>query len=63
MMHQIATDIPSKLSEVLCGGHYGHGTGYGLNAGNFAELSETLPVCRPELNTARTGIIDYFDNT
>ena len=57
MMRKTATDIPSELSVRMVKG------GYGAGPGDFGRQSETIPVVRPELNVARTSIIDYFENT
>ena len=61
VMRKRATDIPSELCVRMLGDVTG--IGYGLGAGRFGTMSETIPVIRPELNVARTSIIDYFDNS
>ena len=38
----------------------GRGTPYGLSTGKFASQSETIEVHTPELNVARTAVLDYF---
>eukprot|EP01087_Luapelamoeba_hula_P004848 TRINITY_DN1482_c0_g1_i1.p1 TRINITY_DN1482_c0_g1~~TRINITY_DN1482_c0_g1_i1.p1 ORF type:complete len:4317 (-),score=602.49 TRINITY_DN1482_c0_g1_i1:51-13001(-) len=53
-----ATDIPSELSLHLMGD--GARFGYGLSVGKFGEQSETIEVHAPELNIARTAVLDYF---
>ena len=36
--------------------------GFGLSVGTFAEQSETIEVHHPELNVARTAVLDYFQS-
>lgn len=36
--------------------------GFGLSVGTFAEQTETIEVHYPELNVARTAVIDYFQS-
>jgi hypothetical protein len=39
---------------------YGKRYGYGLSVGKFGDQSETIEVHTPELNIARTAVLDYF---
>ena len=36
--------------------------GFGLSVGTFAEQTETIEVHSPELNVARTAVLDYFSS-
>lgn len=36
--------------------------GFGLSVGTFAEQTETIEVHYPELNLARTAVLDYFQS-
>jgi len=61
VMRKKATDIPSEVSLHLMG-FGGRGQPYGLSTGMFGSQSETIEVHQPELNLARTAIIDYFSD-
>mmetsp|Transcript_7246 Transcript_7246/g.21392 ORF Transcript_7246/g.21392 Transcript_7246/m.21392 type:complete len:5155 (-) Transcript_7246:1654-17118(-) len=49
-----ATDIPSEVSLVF------RLHGYGITLAPFDEQSETIITTMPELNIARTGVLDYW---
>ena len=36
--------------------------GFGLSVSSFAEQTETIEVHQPELNVARTAVLDYFQS-
>ena len=37
-------------------------SGFGISVGSFATQSETIEVHYPELNVARTAVLDYFQS-
>ena len=49
-----ATDIPSEVSQVL------RMHNFGITMSPFDEQSETIVVTMPELNIARTAVLDYW---
>jgi hypothetical protein len=49
-----ATDIPSEVSMIL------RLHGYGITLSPFDAQSETIITTMPELNIARTGVLDYW---
>jgi len=58
MMRKVATDDPSELCLYLMGER--GGTQYGLSTGMLGPQTETIEVHTPELNIARTAVLDYF---
>ena len=63
VMRRHASDLPSAVSTHLLGdtvhGEADHSP-YGIDTSSFAEQSETCEVHTPELNVARSGVLDYF---
>ena len=63
VMRRRASDIPSVVSAHLLGenvrGDVEH-VPYGIGTSSFAEQSETCEVHTPELNVARSSVLDYF---
>jgi hypothetical protein len=63
VMRRRASDIPSVVSTHLLGetvrGDVEHAP-YGIDTSSFAEQSETCEVHTPELNVARSSVLDYF---
>ena len=58
MMRKEATDDPSELCQHLMGAR--GGTPYRLSTGMLGSQTETIEVHTPELNVARTAVLDYF---
>ena len=54
MLRKEATDIPSEVSQLI------RLHGFGITMSPFHEQSETIMVTMPELNIARTGVLDYW---
>lgn len=70
ILRKAATDQPSEFCLHLMGegdvginqpSKLGRGMGYGLSLGAFAIQSETVRLYTPELNIARTAVLDYFE--
>lgn len=63
VMRRRASDIPSPISTHLLGeamdGSDAHSP-FGIDTALFAQQSETCEVHTPELNVARSGVLDYF---
>jgi hypothetical protein len=63
VMRRRASDMPSVVSTHLLG-ETAHGdtdhAPYGIDTSSFAEQSETCEVHTPELNVARSAVLDYF---
>jgi len=53
VLRATVTDMVSPFSESLR-------SGFGLSSGHLGAQSETIEVTTPELNVARTGVLDYF---
>jgi len=66
VMRQIACDTPSEATSNLegrtCSGRQLGFPGFGLGVATFAEQTETIEIHQPELCTARTAILDYFES-
>jgi hypothetical protein len=69
VLRRAATDQPSEFCLHLMGDrdagvnqpqNLGRGIGYGISIGAFATQSETVRLYTPELNIARTAVLDYF---
>eukprot|EP00729_Bicosta_minor_P009922 gene9922-5877_t len=56
MLRTEATDIPSEVSQLI------RIHGFGITMSPFHEQSETIMVTMPELNVARTGVLDYWSD-
>jgi hypothetical protein len=61
-----ATDEPSECSthfigKTVSGRQLGH-SGFGISVGTFATQCETLEIHSPELNIAKTAVLDYFQS-
>jgi len=61
-----ATDEPSEccthfLGKTVSGRQLGH-SGFGISVGTFATQCETLEIHSPELNIAKTAVLDYFQS-
>jgi hypothetical protein len=54
MLRKVATDIPSEVSTVW------NQQGYGIKLAPFDLQSETIMTTVPELNIARTRVLDYW---
>lgn len=70
VLRRAATDQPSEFCLHLMGSNdagvnqahrIGRGEGFGLSMHNFAQQSETIVLHTPELNIARTAVLDYFE--
>ena len=61
VMRQIATDKPSRVCVHLRGEGTKRATGFALGSAALMAQSATIPVHTPELNTARTMALDYFE--
>ena len=60
VLRKIATDTPSLTSLHYAGKGAGPGLPFGFQLCNFAEESEYLKFISPELQAARTQVLDYF---
>ena len=67
LLRKVSIDQPSEFCLHLIGANNsyipgGRGAGFGLNLESFGSQSETIEMHTPELNIARTAIIDYFES-